>query len=66
MSVELPAAAVHRALVAYAQVLGRTSGQTAPSLRSSSGLLPDRYVLPLAAKHGLIWPRPGSSEPDKD
>ncbi|HQT62446.1 DUF2274 domain-containing protein [Acidiphilium sp.] len=38
MSVELPAA-VHRDLVAYAQVLGRTSGQAAPE--------PSKLIVPM-------------------
>ncbi|MFG1404188.1 DUF2274 domain-containing protein [Xanthobacter sediminis] len=38
MSVELPAA-VHRDLVAYAQVLGRTSGQTTPD--------PSKLIVPM-------------------
>lgn len=38
MSVELPAA-VHRDLVAYAQVLGGTSGQTAPE--------PSKLIVPM-------------------
>jgi hypothetical protein len=38
MSVELPAA-VHRDLVAYAQVLGWTSGQTAPE--------PSKLIVPM-------------------
>lgn len=38
MSVELPAA-VHRDLVAYAQVLSRTSGQTAPE--------PSKLIVPM-------------------
>lgn len=38
VSVELPAA-VHRDLVAYAQVLGRTSGQTAPE--------PSKLIVPM-------------------
>jgi hypothetical protein len=38
VSVELPAA-VHRDLVAYAQVLGRTTGQTAPD--------PSKLIVPM-------------------
>jgi hypothetical protein len=38
ISVELPAA-VHRDLVAYAQVLGRTTGQTAPD--------PSKLIVPM-------------------
>ena len=38
LTVELPAA-VHRDLVAYAQVLGRTSGQTAPE--------PSKLIVPM-------------------
>jgi hypothetical protein len=38
MSVELPAA-VHRDLVAYAQVLGRANGQTAPE--------PSKLIVPM-------------------
>ena len=41
ISVELPAA-VHRDLVAYAQVLGRTTGQTAPD--------PSKLIVPMVER----------------
>ena len=41
ISIELPAA-VHRDLVAYAQVLGRTTGQTAPD--------PSKLIVPMVER----------------
>jgi hypothetical protein len=41
VSVELPAA-VHRALVAYAQVLGRTTGQSVPD--------PSKLIVPMVER----------------
>ena len=66
VSVELPAA-VHRDLVAYAEVLGRTTGQTAPEPAKLIPPMVERFMatdraFTKARRDQTTQARPGSGE----
>ena len=65
LTVELPAA-VHRDLVAYAEVLGRATGQVAPGPAKLIGPMIERFMATdrafAKARRGAVQPGGGAAE----